>query len=148
MKKSAKLIICALLPPLLILNTLLLTGVLQIITESDVIPFYFEIFYCIFLLVALIYIDRKYISMNEELACSAVYFISFIISAFLIWQICVVYYMSELYKQLNPWTEDKFFRGLEWALFNIAIYVKTVLFFIIRSVMSVIRLFKFRLKQH
>ncbi len=142
MKKSTKIKICAFLPPLIIFNTLLLTGVLQIITESDVIPFYFEICYCIFLLAALIYIDRKYISADEELACSAAYFISAIISAFLIWQICVVYYTSKLYMKLNPWIEGQFFRGLEWALFNIVIYAKTILFFIIRSVMSAIRALK------
>lgn len=147
MKKTAKIKICAFLPPALMLHILLLTGILQIVTESDAIPFYVEIGYCVFLLAALIYADRKYITADEELICSVAYFVSAIISAFLIWHICVAYYMSEIYEQLNPWTDGHFFRGLEWALFNIVIYVKTILFFIIRSVMSAIRLIKHHLKK-
>ncbi|MBQ8613278.1 MAG: hypothetical protein IJ416_03595 [Ruminiclostridium sp.] len=143
MKKSTKILISAATPPVMMLSVLFLTAVSEFIFRRADIASIFEHILLIGLLVLLIYLDRKYVNENEELALSSAYFISALLFGLLIIpNICRLYLECDFYDSFCTKNAGLTGSNFSWSIYQLTIMVQTALFFIIRSVMSAVRQLK------
>ena len=140
MKKSAlKIIVSALLAPVVMLVILFITGLLEIIFRGEMIAWIPEIFICICVIPALLILEHKMKLGEVTLACNAAYFISAVVSGFLLIYPLVEWYVTDFYEILNPWDNDGWFTGLQWLFYLFAVYAQAALHLIIRIIIAISR---------
>lgn len=135
-KTTLKIITSALLAPAVMLLILVITGVLEVIFQADIITWLLEIFICILLIPLLLLLERKMKPGELSLACNGAYFISAVVFAIPVYMIMGLY-IENWYEILNPW-DDNWFTGLQWLVYVFTVYAQVVLHLIIRIIIAIV----------
>lgn len=136
MKKALKIIVSALLAPVVMLLVLFITGFMETVFQADIITWLLEIFICILLIPLLLLLERKMKLGELSLACNGAYFISAVVFAVPVYMI-VGWYISEFYQKLNSW-DNNWFTGFQWLIYVFTVYAQVVLHLIIRIIIAIV----------
>ena len=141
MKTALKIIASALLAPFCMLLLLTAIAIFEIATKSggEIIPFYLHIALCIAAIPILIKLEGKFVSEELRLACNGAYFIAAAIFGFLILPHIGEFYLEKYYELLNPYDDDSFLSGIQWAFYYIAQLCQAGLHLLVRVIIAFVR---------
>ncbi len=138
MKKALKIIVSALLAPVVMLLVLFVTGFMETVFQADIITWLLEIFICILLIPLLLLLERKMKLGELSLACNGAYFISAALFGIFVLPHMVEAYATEYYEIVNAWDTSTFLKGVQWVLYQITVYAQVVLHLIIRIIIAIV----------